>query len=252
MAGCVRHLRRTQQFFADADAGTLPGFSIVDPDFDAYSEENPQDIRKGESFAAEVIRHVMHGKGWPHTLLLWVYDEGGGYYDHVAPPEAIPPDDVPAHNPLLSSPRWFRGMLRPFIGSYLKKVADADAGPAGYDRYGFRVPAVIVSPYARPGHVTSTVFDHTSILKLVQQKWNLPALTRRDAAAESPLEALDLDGEPAFLTAPELPAPSLAWDDWSDERKPVSRFQRVRVRTKARSASWKTRRRGTGSDGKSG
>ena len=252
MAGCVRHLRRTQQFFADADAGTLPGFSIVDPDFDAYSEENPQDIRKGESFAAEVIRHVMHGKGWPHTLLLWVYDEGGGYYDHVAPPEAIPPDDVPAHNPLLSSPRWFRGMLRPFIGSYLKKVADADAGPAGYDRYGFRVPAVIVSPYARPGHVTSTVFDHTSILKLVQQKWNLPALTRRDAAAESPLEALDLDGEPAFLTAPELPAPSLAWDDWSDEREPVSRFQRVRARTKARSASWKARRRGTGSDGKSG
>jgi len=106
-----------------------------------------------------------------------------------------------------------------------------------------------VSPYARPGYVTSTVYDHTSILKLVQQKWNLPALTRRDAAAESPLEALDLDGEPAFLTAPELPAPKLAWDDWSDERKPVSRFQRVRARTKARSASWKARRLGTGSDG---
>ena len=90
IAGCVRHLRRTQQFFADADAGTLPGFCIVDPDFDVFSEENPQDIRKGESFAAEVINRVMHGKGWEHTLLIWVYDEGGGYYDHVPPPEAVP------------------------------------------------------------------------------------------------------------------------------------------------------------------
>ena len=209
MGGCVRHLRRTEQFFADADAGTLPAFSIVDPDFEVFSEENPQDIRRGESFAAEVISHVMHGKGWPHTLLIWTYDEGGGYFDHVAPPGAIPPDDVPAHNPLLSSPAWFRAALRPLIGSYLKKVEDQDVGPGTYDRYGFRVPAVIVSPYARPGYVTSTVYDHTSILKLVQQKFNLPSLTRRDAAAESPLDALDLDGEPAFRKPPDLPAPAL-------------------------------------------
>jgi phospholipase C len=73
---------------------------------------------------------------------------------------------------------------------------------------------VIVSPYARPVYVTSTVYDHTSILKLVQQKWNLPALTRRDAAAQSPLDALDLDGEPAFGQPPDLPAPSLAWGPW--------------------------------------
>ena len=239
MAGCVRHLRRTEQFFADADAGTLPAFSIVDPDFDVFSEENPQDIRKGESFAAEVIRHVMHGKGWPHTVAIWVYDEGGGYYDHVAPPDAIPPDDVPAHNPLLSSPRWFRAALRPLIGSYLAKVEEQDAGPATYDRYGFRVPAVIVSPYARPDYVTSTVYDHTSILKLVQQKWNLPALTRRDAAATSPLDALDFEGEPAFLKPPDLPAPRLEWGHWSAERARTSRFARVGAwpRYKPRSAS---------------
>jgi phospholipase C len=72
----------------------LPAFSLVDPDFDAYSEENPQDIAKGESFAAEIIKRVMHGPGWPHTLLLWVYDEHGGYYDHVPPPAAVRPDDV--------------------------------------------------------------------------------------------------------------------------------------------------------------
>ena len=64
--------------------GTLPSFCIVDPDFGIFSEENPQDVRKGESFAAEVINRVMHGPAWTDTLLIWTYDEHGGYYDHVA------------------------------------------------------------------------------------------------------------------------------------------------------------------------
>jgi phospholipase C len=76
------------------------------------------------------------------------------------------------------------------------------------------VPAVIVSPYARRDFVLSQVLDHTSVLKLVEQKWNLPPLTRRDAAADSPLAALDLDGPPAFLTPPSLPEPSRKWGTW--------------------------------------
>ncbi|MBV8348024.1 MAG: hypothetical protein JOZ49_10970 [Mycolicibacterium sp.] len=211
LVGYVRHLRTLKQFFADADAGTLPPFSIVDPDFDDFSEENPQDIRKGESFASEVITRVMHGKGWPNTLLIWTYDEHGGYYDHVVPPAAVPPDDVLGRNLVLAWPSWVRALLKPLMGAALTELQNADAGPRTFDQYGFRVPAVIVSPYAKPGHVTSTVYDHTSILKLVEQKWNLPALTRRDAAAESPLDALDLAAEPAFLKPPELPAPSLPW-----------------------------------------
>ena len=211
LVGYVRHLRTAKQFFADADAGTLPPFSIVDPDFGDFSEENPQDIRKGESFASEVVKHVMHGKGWADTLLIWTYDEPGGYYDHVPPPAAVPPDDVTAKDLVLAWPSWVRALLRPLLRAALTELENADAGPRTYDRYGLRVPTVIVSPYARPGYVTSTVYDHTSILKLVQQKWNLPSLTRRDAAAAAPLDALDLDGEPAFLTPPGLPAPSLAW-----------------------------------------
>ena len=208
-----KHLRTTQQFFADANRGALPAFSIVDPDFTSYSEENPQDIRKGESFAAEVINCVMHGPGWPHTLLIWVYDEHGGYYDHVPPPPAPPPDDVEGRS-ILNLPGWLRACLRPLFGTYIAGVEAEDAGPRGYDRYGFRVPAVIVSPYGRPGYVCSETLDHTSVLKLVEQKWNLPPLTRRDAAAASPLGALDLDGPPAFLNPPALPAPSLAWGSW--------------------------------------
>jgi len=213
LARCLLHLSHMDRFFADADAGTLPAFSLVDPDFITFSEENPQDVRKGESYAAEVINAVMHGKAWPHTLLIWLYDEHGGYYDHVPPPEAVPPDDVPGRS-LLTMPSWARALLKPLFPRYLATIANLDAGPVSYDRYGFRVPAVIVSPYARPGYVTSQVYDHTSVLKLLECKWNLPPLTNRDAAAAAPLDALDLDAEPAFLTPPDLPAPGLAWGSW--------------------------------------
>jgi phospholipase C len=190
---------------------TLPAFSIVDPDFDVYSEENPQDIRKGESFAAEVINRVMHGKGWPRTLLIWLYDEHGGYHDHVPPPAAVPPDEVDGRS-IAASP--LQRFLRPLFPGAVQDVGDRASGPRRYDRYGFRVPAVIVSPYARPDYVCSAVLDHTSVLKLLQQKWNLPALTARDAAATSPLAALDFAAPPAFLTPPSLPEPGLKWGSW--------------------------------------
>jgi phospholipase C len=213
MASYMAHVRGTDRFFADADSGNLPSFSIVDPDFRRFSEENPQDIRKGESFAAEVISRVMHGPGWADTLLIWTYDEHGGYYDHVAPPAAVPPDDVPGRS-LVASPSLVRSLLKPLFPGYVRNAEQLVAGPDAYDTYGFRVPAVIVSPYARPDCVLSDVFDHTSVLKLIEEKWNLPALTRRDAAATSPLGALDLTSGPAFLVPPELPAPSLAWGTW--------------------------------------
>ena len=69
------HAPSLGNFFKAAANGTLPSVSFVDPDYGAFSEENPQDIRLGEGFAAEVIKSVMHGPGWPGTLLIWVYDE---------------------------------------------------------------------------------------------------------------------------------------------------------------------------------
>jgi phospholipase C len=181
------HVVKIDEFFDDAAAGTLPGFSIVDPDFEQQSEENPQDIHVGEQFASRVIRAAMDGPGWPKTALIWCYDEHGGYYDHVPPPAAVAPDDIP---PDIHVP---------------------PDQPGGYDRYGFRVPAVVVSPYARRNHVSHVVHDHTSILKLVETKWNLPALTYRDANADNLLDCLDFAHEPAFLKPPRFPdAPATA------------------------------------------
>jgi phospholipase C len=199
----VTHLRSIGRFWADAAAGTLPSVSIVDPDFGRSSEENPQDIRVGEALAAQVVNAVMVGPGWPKTLLIWLYDEHGGYYDHVPPPPAEPPDDVPGRNPLSRFPlnllRWT---------SLGRRIEEADTGPDTYAQLGFRVPAVVVSPYARPGHVSDQVYDHTSVLKFIERKWNLPPLTRRDAAAHDFTDdLLDLDGPPAFLTPPSLPPP---------------------------------------------
>jgi phospholipase C len=208
LARTIGHLRHIGRFFHHAAAGTLPPVSIVDPDFETFSEENPQDIRLGEGFAAAVINAVMDGPGWPHTLLIWLYDEHGGYYDHVPPPPAAEPDDVLPHSlgrstgPLL----W----LMKHTGLW-PRHRTLDSRNGRYDRYGFRVPAVVVSPYAKSGYVSSTLFDHTSALKLIEEKWNLPPLTRRDAAATAPWDLIDLSAPPPFLDPPTLSAPTIPW-----------------------------------------
>jgi phospholipase C len=169
-------------FFTDAAAGALPQYCLVEPNYETQSEEDPQNIVAGEAFAASVIDAVMSGPGWHKTLLLWTYDEHGGYYDHVPPPAAFAPDDIPP------------------------AVPSGESTYDGFSRYGFRVPFAVVSPWARVNYVSHRVFDHTSILKLVETKWNLPALTYRDANASAMLDMLDLRF-PAFARPPRLAKP---------------------------------------------
>lgn len=88
------------------------------------------------------------------------------------------------------------------------EIEMVDQGPSSYENYGFRVPAVVVSPYSRPNAVLGEhPYDHTSILKLIEMKWNSPSLTQRDATATAPLEALDSDVA-HFLQLPPLPPPA--------------------------------------------
>jgi phospholipase C len=171
------------EFLLDCALGKLPAVSFVDPEFGLLgqvggplsqvpglsalgarvsaqggSEENPQDIQYGEAFAATIIDAVLASPLWPRTLLVWLYDEHGGYYDHVPPPSAVAPDSIPP------------------------ALAAGDV-PGGYNIYGPRVPAVVVSAYAQPHAVSDVVHDHTSVLATIESKWNLPALTYRDANA---------------------------------------------------------------------
>ena len=169
------------EFFADAASGSLPAFSLVDP-YGNFSEEDG-DITVGEGYAALFINAVMSGPAWDKTALIWVYDEHGGWYDHVPPQPAVKPDDVPP-------------MLTP-----------GDT-PGSYDYTGFRVPCCVVSAWSKKDYVSHRTFDHTSILKLVETKWNLPALTYRDANANDMLDFFDLTAKrPPFADPPELAAP---------------------------------------------
>jgi phospholipase C len=172
------------EFFKDAKEGKLPFYSLVEPNYNTQSEEDPQNAAVGEKFAASVIDAVMKGPGWKHTLLIWNYDEHGGYYDHVPPPVALAPDDIPP------------------------AVPAGESAYNGFAQYGFRVPCAVISPYARRDYVSHEVMDHTSICALVEAKWNLPALTYRDANAWPMLDLLDLR-KPAFLHPPKLAKPLL-------------------------------------------
>jgi phospholipase C len=171
-------------FFSDAAAGKLPGFSLLDPNFSTQSQENPQNIVIGERMLQQVVAAVGHSPAWHKTILFITYDEHGGYYDHVPPPVAIAPDAIP-----------------PMVGTEEKQYE-------GFRRYGFRVPGIVVSPYAKRHHVSSTLYDHASILAFVERKWNLGALTYRDANANDLTDCLDMKAmrkrEPTFPKLPKL------------------------------------------------
>jgi len=157
-------------FQAAAAAGTLPAFSFLEPSWGSSgnSQHPNYDVALGEQLIHDVYEAVRSGPGWPQTLLVITYDEHGGCFDHVPPPAgATAPDDT--------------------------------AGEFGFDftRFGVRVPTVLVSPLIAPGTVYrapagGTPLDHTSVLKTVQQRWGLPALTARDAAAPSFASVLTL------------------------------------------------------------
>jgi phospholipase C len=177
------------QFFTDAKAGRLPQFSLLDPDYTTQSQENPQNMAVGEGFLEQVLDALRDSPGWRRTLFILTYDEHGGYYDHVPPPPAVAPDAIPP-------------AVQPGEPTY-----------DGFARYGFRVPSVVVGPYAKRDYVSHVVYDHTSILAFLERKWNLAALTYRDANANDLLDFLDLRamsaGRPTF---PELPALARAGD----------------------------------------
>lgn len=179
------HLSPMDHFYRDCRGGTLPPVSLITTEFIVASEGETQDDQIGEAFSASVLDAVMAGPQWAHAMVIIVFDEGGGFYDHVPPPPAVPPDDVP---PDIHVP---------------------PDQPGGYDRYGFRVPCLVASPYSKAGHVSSVVYDHTSILATIEHKWNLPALTRRDANANPLVDFLDLSSPPAFATPPKLARPSI-------------------------------------------
>jgi phospholipase C len=155
------HFGLFTDFTAAAAAGTLPAFTFLEPSWPSTgnSQHPNYDVALGEQLIHDTYEALRTGPGWPQTLFVLTYDEHGGCYDHVPPPwGATPPDN------------------------------SAGEFGFGFDRFGVRVPTLLISPLIPPGTVYrvaggTTPLDHTSILKTIEQRWSLQPLTARDAAA---------------------------------------------------------------------
>jgi phospholipase C len=178
------HVFPIQRYYDDAKAGKLPQVVFIDPIFEGPTnvendEHPPSNVQVGERFAAKIIRMLFRSPDWKSSALFLTYDENGGFYDHVRPPRAPRPDNIP--------PNLQKGDVK-----------------AGFGRYGFRVPMVAISPYSRRHFVSHAVYDHTSILKSIETRFELPPLTNRDRLAR-PLWGLFDFRHPSVLTHPRLP-----------------------------------------------
>jgi phospholipase C len=149
------------QFLVDVATGRLPAVSFVDPaytlvDAGEGNDDHPHaDMRAGEAFLGVVYRALTASPLWKNTVLVITRDEWGGFFDHVVPPRMVAPNDL-----------------------------DTDL-VNGRALLGCRVPVVIASPFTvgtpSTPRIDSNIYDHTSILKLIEWQWGLPPLTKRDA-----------------------------------------------------------------------
>jgi phospholipase C len=144
----------SSQFAADLAGHALPSVSWIMPATDRSSEHPPYDILLGEEAVVSTICAVMASEYWDSTAIFLTWDDWGGWYDHVAPPQ---------------------------VDQY---------------GYGFRVPCLIISPYAKQGLVDHTLGDFTSILKFIETVHSLEPLSSRDAAASDLMEAFDFTQAP--------------------------------------------------------
>lgn len=183
-------IKSRNDLMTDLANGTLPQVSFIDGDLRDEGpvdndEHPPSNIQIGQKFVADIVIALTQSPDWKQSAFFLTYDENGGFYDHVVPPPACPPDDSPA------------------------KLSGDDANyPGGFDRYGFRVPLLVVSPYVKKAYTSHNVYDHTSITRFIEAKFKLPALTNRDANADALMDFFDFQNPP-FVTPPALTEPTV-------------------------------------------
>jgi phospholipase C len=179
------------EFYSAAASGELPAFTFLEPrwfdffDYPASDEHPPHDVKYGEYLIADVYEALRNGPKWNNTLLIITYDEHGGFYDHVPPPQ----HNVPA--------------------------PDSHTDQFGFDRLGVRVPTIMVSPWINAGTVVhepaKNHFDHTSVAATLKKLYDLPAfLTKRDAWAATFEDIVNNRSTPRTDCPTKLPRPGTA------------------------------------------
>ena len=191
------------QFATDLQNGTLPQVALIEPASSVGLDEHPNDfdtsapinIQAGAQFAASLINGLMNSPSWKDSAMIFTYDEAGGFYDHVSPqpmpsPDGIQPVDIVA-------------------GDVCDAPGQLGTGTCDFTYTGYRVPLIVISPFAKKNYVSHTVFDYTAILKLIETRFNLPALTKRDAAQADMSEFFDFVNVP-WATPPTPPVQNTA------------------------------------------
>jgi len=156
--------KRFEKFYTDLEKGDLATYSFIEPrylnfhEWKATDQHPPHDVRLGEYLIAEVYDTLRNSRLWEKSLLVVLYDEHGGFFDQVPPPDSVPsPDGKKSKHP-----------------------------PFDFTRLGVRVPAILVSPFVEKGQVDSTIYEHSSLPATIKTLFNLPeGLTARDKAANT-------------------------------------------------------------------
>jgi len=144
-------------------------FDISGPgDFTCGNSMHPlDDVTRGEQLVKDVYETIRNSPHWEKSLIVVTFDEHGGFYDHVNPPAAIPPGDLP-------SPANIHNNFK-------------------FDQLGVRVPAIVISPFIKKGVIDHTVFDHTSVLATTEKIFGMANLTNRDKNANDFVHLLSLE-----------------------------------------------------------
>ncbi len=185
------------QYTTDVQNGTLPQVAQIEPAGDAGLDEHGSngdtqnqltDVQYGANYVAGLVNTLMQSPSWKDTAFILTYDEFGGLYDHVPPQPAVSPDGI--------KPVDFQPL----------DVCTNGTGPlCDFTFTGYRVPLIVVSPFTKKNYVSHTVADYTAILKLIETRFNVPALTKRDAAQMDMTEFFDFVNVP-WATPPSPPA----------------------------------------------
>ena len=154
--------RPTSQFYSDAASGQLPAVTFLEPGWSTNGDnddEHPHaNLQRGEHFLWKVYSALTTSPLWSKLLLVVTYDEGGGFFEHIVPPRVSPGNSL-----------------------------DTDM-INGKVLLGFRVPTLVISPFSTgtpdTPRISSVLYDHTSILKFIEWRWGLPALTTRDGGSD--------------------------------------------------------------------
>jgi len=188
------------QYFSDVSAGTLPQVALIETGMHTGRDEHPTnnpgpgipvpesraiDVQKGAAWSAQLINSLMFSPSWKDSAFFFVFDEGGGAFDHVQPISVPNPDGI-----------------KPTDFQPSKDCFGQPCGNFDINYTGFRVPNFIVSPFAKKNFVSHTPMDYTAILKFIETRFHITPLTARDASMPDMTEFFDFTNGGPWATPP--------------------------------------------------